>query len=137
MFVIESTNAKQWRWISAVVATRDQAQAQLQRIPEAVRAQHRIVEHGAAEFPVFMIEGSGFEFGDLAFIQDKLRGTRPAGDEDVVHFNVYAFEGPFIPQHPGRDEMGGLLHWHVDDAALVAPRRPVLEAALDAIANGR
>lgn len=135
MFVIESTNAKGWRWISAVVQTQDEAQAQLDAIPAGSRAHHRIVANPASGFPVFLIESRGFEWGDLDFIRARLARTQPCGDEDRVHFNIYAFEGPFVPGKPGRDDMGRLLHWHVCDSTLVAPRAGVLDTELEGIAK--
>lgn len=134
MFLIESTNAKGWRWISAAVLTMDEAQMQLLRIPDDVRGNHRITEHGGDAFPVFMVEDRGFELGDLAFVRSRLREQASCGDEDVVHFNVYAIKEAFIPESPGCDEMGGLLHWHVCDSTLRAPRAAVLDEELNDIA---
>ena len=135
MFFIDSTNARKWRWISAVVATIGEADAQIAAIPEPERAHHRIVEFDSPGFPVFMIEDQGFEFGDLTFVRCRLRQLAPSGDEDAIHFNVYAFDSPFIPERPGRDEMGRVLHWHVCDSTLSLPRSKVFDAELQAVAE--
>lgn len=136
MFVIESTNAKQWRWLSAVVRTYEEAHAQLQAIPESLRAFHRVVEHPGLDFPVFMVEAQGFELGSLDFIRARLRQLVPCGDDEHVHMNVYAIKDPFVPGRPGRDDMGRLLHWHITDLELGPPGSEVLDAEWAEIANG-
>jgi hypothetical protein len=135
MFAIESTNSKGWRWISGVVPTLTEAESLIAAISEALRQFHRIVEFESSVFPVFMIEGRGFQFGGLEFILERLASLEVAEDEDHIHFNVYAFTDAFVPEVPGRDEMGRILHWHVTDATLRSPRSEVFNAELASIAS--
>jgi len=135
MFAIESTNSKGWRWISGLVATRTEAELQVAAVPESKRQFHRIVEVPVGKFPVFMIETNGFEFGEIEFVRQRLRRLEPTGEEDAIHFNVYAFTSRFLPEVPGRDEMGGILHWHITDDSLKSPRSEVFDSELADIAN--
>ncbi len=135
MFAIESTNSKGWRWISGVVATRAEAELNVAAVPESRRHFHTIVEVPGNEFPIFMIETNGFEFGGIEFVRQRLRQIEPAGDEDSIHFNVYAFASRFLPEVPGRDEMGGILHWHITDYTLRSPRAEVFDSELAEIVN--
>ena len=135
MFAIESTNAKQWRWISGVVATRMEAEQLVSTIPGSERKFHRIIQIPIDQFPFFMVESRRFEFGGVEFVREMLHRLEKAGDEDQIHFNVYAFSAPFLPSVPGRDEMGGILHWHVTDATLRPPRAAAFDAELASIAG--
>jgi hypothetical protein len=82
-----------------------------------------------------MIETNEFEFGGVDLVRQRLRQIKPTGDEDAIHFNVYAFKCHFLPKVPGRDEMGGLLHWHITDDTLQSPRAEVFDSELAEIAN--
>lgn len=135
MFAIESTNSKGWRWISGLVATRAEAELNVSAVPESERHFHKIVDVPIRAFPVFLIETNGFEFGGIEFVRQRLRQIEPSDDEDTVHFNVYAFTSRFLPKVPGRDEMGGVLHWHVTNDTLTSPRAEVFESELADIAN--
>ncbi len=82
-----------------------------------------------------MIETNEFQFGGIEWVRQRLRQIKPTGDEDAIHFNVYAFKCHFLPEVPGRDEMGGVLHWHITDNSLQSPRAEVLDSELAEIAN--
>ena len=135
MYSIEATNAKNWRWISGLFEGRAAAEAFLQLVPAPSRSMQQIVEISAQTYPVFIIEDKGFEYGDLAFIQERLKTLRPRGDEDHIHMNVYAVLEDFAPKVPGRDNMGALMHWHITDWSLVPPRSEVLDEELRELAG--
>ena len=102
MFLIESTNAKNWRWISGLVATRAEAELQLAATSESQRHFHKIVEISLPRSPIFMIEAQGSSSAISNSFASVFAFVEPAGDEDVVHFNVYAFKSHFLPEVPGR-----------------------------------
>jgi hypothetical protein len=107
----------------------------LNLVPESVRALQRIVEIQITNYPIFIVEDEGFQYGDLAFIQSVLKGLTPIGDEDHIHVNVYAVREDFAPDIPGTDYMGMLLHWHITDDSLAPPRLKALNAELRKIVH--
>ncbi|MDR0672194.1 MAG: hypothetical protein LBF93_00735 [Zoogloeaceae bacterium] len=117
MFVIESAR-QDWRWISAVVPTLTEAESEIARIPDAQRQFHRLIEIPCTAFPVFIVEDRDFAFGDMALVRARISALLPSGDEDAILLNVYVLESAFIPEIPGRDEMGGIYHWHITDSDL-------------------
>lgn len=135
MYSIEATNAKSWKWISGIFQTFEEAEGFLNLVPEPARSLQRILEIQPAKYPVFIIENNGFQYGDLGFIQTRLKSLTPSGDEDHIHMNVYAVLEDFIPDVPGRDSMGSLLHWHITDEALVPPRSEVFDEELRELAR--
>jgi hypothetical protein len=137
MFAIEATNPKKWRWIAAIFHDRHRAEAFLQSVPETARPLQHIVEIPVENYPVFVVEDQGFEYGDLAFVRAKLKGLTQKGDEDFIHLNVYAVKEDFSPDVPGIDGMGSLLHWHVTDDTLQPPRSVVFDEELEEIASLR
>jgi|CXWL01.1.fsa_nt_gi transposase InsO family protein len=86
-------------------------------------------------YPVFIIEERGFEYGGINFVRAKLKSLVPHEDEDYVHMNVYAVCEDFAPAEPGIDYMGSLLHWHITDSTLLLPRSQVFDEMLVKIAN--
>jgi len=136
MFAIEATNTKGWRWIAGIFQERAAAEVFLLAVPDADRAMQHIVELPTNCYPVFVIEDRGFEYGDVNLVRARLRGLAPAGDEDHIHFNVYAIREDFAPTQPGADRMGGLLHWHVTDWTLKPPRSEVFEEELEEVVRG-
>jgi hypothetical protein len=135
MFVIESTNAKGWRWLSGVFERREAAEREVNGIAPEVRHFHRIIQTRTAAFPLFIIEDRGFEYVDIKRVLSALASTRPHGDDDHIHFNIYAVRQEFKPSVPGEDEMGVLLHWHVTDSTLRQPRARVFKQELAEIAG--
>jgi hypothetical protein len=61
---------------------------------------------------------------------DRLKALQPKGDEDFIHLNIYAILVEFKSSAAGVDDMGGLVHWHVTDNTLRAPRAEVFRAEL-------
>ena len=135
MFIIESTNAKGWRWLSGVFVSRVEAESELAAIADDVRHYHRIVETVSHSFPIFILESRGFEYVNHKQVLEALAATHPRGDDDYIHFNVYAVRQVFRPSTAGTDEMGGLLHWHVTDNTLRQPRARVFKAELAEVAG--
>ena len=135
MFAIEATNKKKRRWIAGIFLERQRAEAFLQSVPEEARELQSIVDVPVRNYPVFVIEDRGFEYGDLAFVRARLKSLMPNGDEDFIHLNVYAVKEDFAPDVPGVDAMGGLLHWHVTDDTLQSPRSVVFDEELGEIEN--
>ena len=133
MYSIEATNPKDWKWIAGIFQTLTDAEGFLNLIPEPARALQRIVEIHTTNYPVFIVENEGFQYGDLAFIQSVLKGLTPIGDEDHIHLNVYAVREDFAPDIPGSDYMGSLLHWHITDDSLAPQRSKALYAELKKI----
>lgn len=137
MYSIEAQNSKGWKWISGIFQSLAGAEGFLVLIPEAARALQRIVEIQPEKYPLFIIEDNGFQYGDLGFIQTRLKSLSPDGDEDHVHMNVYAVLEDFVPKVPGRDSMGSLLHWHITNESLVPPRSEVFDEELKELARNR
>jgi hypothetical protein len=118
VFVIEATNEKGWRWISAICRERAVAENFLASIPDRLRPIQRIVEITQSGYPLFIVEDQGFEYGDATFVRNRLAQLRPCGNEDNILLNVYIASRDFTPTHPGKDSMGILDHWHITDDAL-------------------
>jgi len=135
MFSIEATNPRKWRWIPGIFEHRVAAEALLLSVPEAARSMQHIVEFPVCRYPVFVMKNQGFEYGDINFVRAALRGLVPHGDEDYIHVNIYAVSEDFVPAKPGIDSMGSLLHWHITDSTLVAPRAQVFDQELAGIAS--
>ncbi|WP_128003646.1 hypothetical protein [Piscinibacter defluvii] len=135
MFVIESTNAKGWRWLSGVFEHQQAAERELNSIAPEVRHFHRIVQTPTATFPLFIIEDRGFAYVDINRVFCTLASTQPRGDDDHIHFNIYAVRREFKPSESGTDEMGLLLHWHITDTTLRQPRARVFRKELAEIAS--
>lgn len=135
MFAIEATNAKNWRWISGIFQHRSAAEAFLLSIPPEARTRQRIIALQVRHYPVFIIEDKGFEYGGIDMVKGRLRNLVLSGDEDHIHMNIYAVREDFIPEKPGSDVMGGLLHWHITDETLRAPRSTVFDRELSDIAG--
>jgi hypothetical protein len=105
------------------------------RIAPEIRHFHRVVVTPNASFPLFIIEDQGFEYVNIEVVRSALASTKPRGDEDYIHFNVYAVRDEFKPSEPGEDEMGLFLHWHITDATLRQPRARVFKKELAEIAS--
>ena len=41
-------------------------------------------------------------------------------DEEGVYCNLYRIDAEYLPKVHGRDEMGGLPHWHIGARELAA-----------------
>jgi hypothetical protein len=135
MYAIESENSNGRRWISGVFPYRESAQLELGRIASGPGASHILVQTSVDQFPLFIVEASGFSYVGLSELLRRLIATSPSNDEEYVHFNVYAVSAPYKPAVPGRDEMGGILHWHITDSALRGPRAGVLHAEFAELAS--
>jgi hypothetical protein len=122
MFAIEATNPKRWRWIVGIFEQRGSAEAFLNDIPDETSNEYKLVQLPHISYPFFIVEDDGFEYGGLGFIRARLSKLVPKQDEDFIHLNVYAVREDFVPEVPGVDSMGGLLHWHITDSALREPR---------------
>ena len=130
MFAIEATNEKGWRWISAICSDRGVAEDFLASVPEKVRPFQRLVELPIPKYPIFVLEDRSFEYGDAAFVRQRLAKLIPTGGEDDILLNVYIVEEDFIPEQAGEDSMGSLYHWHITDDSLKPPRSDVIESEL-------
>jgi len=130
MVAIEAQNDKGWRWISAICRDRQAAEAVLATVPAHLATMQRLVEIAHDRYPLFVIEDRGFEYGTADLVRKRLAELQPSGDEDAVLLNVYIVREDFVPEHPGEDSMGHLYHWHITDAALKPPRRPVIDEEL-------
>lgn len=122
MFVIEASNEKGARWISAICSERSPAEAFLTSVPDRVRATQKVVDVPHKAYPLFILEKGGFQYGDANFVRNSLATLTPSGSEDVVHMNIYVVREDFLPSNPGTDSMGNLFHWHVTDDDLASPR---------------
>ena len=122
MFVIEASNEKGSRWISAICSERSAAEAFLKSVPDRLRTAQKLVDVPHKAYPLFIIENGGFQYGDANFIRNRLASLVPSGDEDTVHMNVYLIKGDYMPAQPGTDAMGNLFHWHITDDDLASPR---------------
>ncbi len=137
MYAIEATNLKKWHWIAGIFEQHSAANAFLLSIPEEACSEQQIVELPLNNYPVFVVEGQRFEYGDVNSIRAKLKSLSPHGNEDYLHMNVYAVRENFVPAEPGIDNMGSLLHWHITDSILRLPRSQVFDELLVKIANDR
>jgi hypothetical protein len=135
MFLIRSVNSKGWRWVSGVFDNRTSAYSELTSISAGSSVSHEMVEVGPDQFPVFIIEDKGFTCVSLPELLQRLDALEPNGSTDFVHFNVYALREAFKPAVPGRDDMGRIMHWHVDDDALNEPRASVFRTELVELAS--
>lgn len=122
MFVIEASNSRGWRWISAICRDQQRAIEFLASIPPELQPAQRMIEVPACDYPLFIVEDDGFEYGSAELVRRRLSQLRPCGDEDAVLLNAYIVREDFLPDHPGRDCMGHLYHWHITDDALRPPR---------------
>jgi hypothetical protein len=135
MYAIESENSHGRRWISGVFPDRESAQLELGRLASEPGASHILVKTSADQFPLFIVEASGFSYVGLEELLHRLNATSPKNEEEYVHFNVYAVSAPYKPAVPGRNELGGILHWHITDSALREPRAGVLRAEFSELAS--
>ena len=135
MFIIEATNAKNWRWISGIFQHHADAQAYFDTIPEPARSLQRIVEAPVSAYPFFIIEKSGFVYGDIGFVRARLRELVPKGEEEYSHFTLYVVREDFAPVKPGTDYMGILWHWHINDEHLAPAGSARLDSELAEIAG--
>ena len=131
MIAIEAQNEKGWRWISAICRDRLTAATFLASVPSEFRKFQRLLEIPHRDYPLFVIEDEGFEYGDANFVRTRLAQLLPSGDEDVVLLNVYIVREDFVPQHPGEDSMGYIDHWHITDDSLKPPRSQVIAEELE------
>jgi hypothetical protein len=135
MYSIESVNTKGWKWISGVFLDPIAAEVEARRIPAVTHVSHEVIQTQIDRFPIFVIEDKGFSYVSLPELLTRLDTLVPKQEEDHVHFNVYALRSPFKPEMPGRDEMGGILHWHVTDWETREPRASVFRAELNEFAS--
>lgn len=131
MFAIEARNSRGWRWISAICRDQQRAIDFLASIPPELQPAQRMIEVPARDYPMFIVEDDGFEYGSAELVRRRLSLLRPCGDEDAVLLNVYIVREDFLPDHPGRDCMGRLYHWHITDDALRSPRIDRIHEELD------
>ncbi|MFO1225479.1 hypothetical protein [Roseateles sp.] len=107
MFLIESTNAKNWRWISGLVATRAEAELQLAATSESQRHFRQNRGDLRCRAPnLFMIEAQGFEFGDIEFIRQRLRLLSWLAMKTSFTSMSTRSNRTFFQRWPGRDEAG-------------------------------
>lgn len=114
MFVIENRRADR-HWIAGIFQARDDAEAFLASI---VGEHARLVEIASCRYPFFVLESDGFEYGDLFWVQARLRTMPPVADDDAILCKVYLITEDFRPKRPGSDYMGLLQHWHVESSQL-------------------
>ncbi|MCZ8322878.1 MAG: hypothetical protein O9296_15040 [Novosphingobium sp.] len=131
MVAIEAQNDKGWRWISAICRDRKVAEAFLGSVPPELRSMQLLVEIPHANYPLFVIEDRGFEYGNAQLVRKRLAELQPSGEEDRVLLNVYIVREDFLPEYPGQDSMGYLFHWHITDDALKPPRSRVIAEELE------
>lgn len=131
MFVIEASNSRGRRWVSAICRDRQRAEEFLASIPADRRSAQRMSEIPAGDYPLFIVEDDGFEYEGAARVRARLSQLRPCGDEEAVLLNVYLVREDFLPDPAGMDCMGRLVHWHITDDALRTPRIGGLLEALD------
>lgn len=106
MFVIEASNEKGLRWISAICRERSSAEAFITSVPDGVRAAQKIVDVPHKAYPLFIIENGGFQYGDENFVRNNLAALTPSGSEDVVHMNILCCPRGF-PTEQSRDRFNG------------------------------
>lgn len=131
MFVIEASNSRGRRWVSAICRDQQRAEAFLASIPADRRSAQRMSEIPTRDYPLFIVEDDGFEYGGPARVRARLSQLQPCGDEEAVLMNVYLVHEDFLPDPAGRDCMGRLEHWHITDDALRPPRIDGLLETLD------
>lgn len=112
MFVIENRRANR-HWIAGIFTAREDAEAFLGLI---VGEDARLVEIASCRYPFFVLESDGFEYGDLFWVQARLRTLPPAADDATILCNLYLVTEDFRPKRPGSDYMGLLQHWHVESS---------------------
>lgn len=137
MFVIEASNSRGWRWISAICRDQQRAVGFLASIPTELQPVQRLMQVPVRDYPLFIVEDDGFEYGGAELVRRRLSQLRPSGNEDAVLLNVYIVREDFLPDHPGRDCMGHLYHWHITDDALRPPRIDSILEELDSASRGR
>ena len=93
---------------------------------EAEKEQRRLISVGVSDlvvhssqlnFPVFFTQDErGFLIHDeqTAF-RDLQARSNPRKDDEWCYTNLYRLIEPFYPRQDGRDQMGLLEHWHIEN----------------------
>lgn len=104
-------------YVAGVFADETAAREFLGRIPSELRRQMDMTRHPELSVPVFITEddrGLRVTTPEGALIDLRAR-AKPRRDDDWVYTHLYRVDEPFIPTEPGRDEMGRLPHWHIEN----------------------
>lgn len=103
-------------YVAAILADADAAERFLEALPPAVRARSSLASRSDITLPCYLSEDSG-EFRPLTDgeARDYLAAlARREPDPEGVYSILYRVDAEFLPDVPGRDEMGQLPHIHLD-----------------------
>jgi len=112
-------------YLAGIVATLDEARLLQAAMPAQVAQLSRIAHRHDLDWPCFVVESShGFAFCTPGEVTALIAAQLRAGslDDEDQRVTVYHIVGPFLPDQPGRDEMGRLPHTHAgaSDTARIA-----------------
>ena len=121
MFIIESLRSDGRRWVSGAFLQQETANEAMGAISSQTATVHMLREVADLVFPLFIIERDGFEYQTPRETLSILRSVQPKGEADHVHLNLFFLPAEYMPEVPGRNEMGRLRHWHISDRELAEP----------------
>jgi hypothetical protein len=112
-------------YLAGAFATRAGAERHMASIPEPMRRSCSVGVREGLSFPCFVAEDhAGLRVLSEAEVLAELeRAAADRHDDDWCYVNLYRLSGEFLPGEPGRDDMGRLPHWHIDNADLDAIAR--------------
>ena len=114
-------------YLAAIVDSVEAAARVQSEMPPSIVAVSRVEARADLSRPCFLVEGDqGFAFCSNKEAQAAIVAYLEAGslDDEDRRVTLYHIVEPFIPERPGRDEMGRIPHSHpgATEAARIAER---------------
>lgn len=103
-------------YVAAVFRDREAAEHYLAELPVSVRERSSVAVRADLALPCYLAEDSAglrplSASEAAAYVAGLERGEQ---NVDGVYGNLYRLDGEFLPEVPGRDEMGRLPHIHLE-----------------------
>ena len=116
-------------YISAVFSSTSDAESYFELFPKEYRDKSHI-EQINHEYPVYLTEDiNGFNFHTQKEIEELLNNIQITKEsDDFCYTNLYRITRDFSSKYPGKDAMGFLQHWHINNNHLSLVKKSGIEA---------
>lgn len=103
-------------WIAGIFKNRETAKDYFEKISKASNEKKVLLAIPLSKYPFYVIEETNtFKYVEKKDLLSSIEKIVPGEDDDVLYFNFYIIDTDFTPEDPGKDFMGVLNHYHVDN----------------------
>lgn len=118
MEIIKTINKKQ-NYITGIFEDIDSSMNYYNLIPDDIRSSFEIINI-TLQFPFYIIEEKNqfYFIDDIKKVLIKFKNIIPKYEHHTVYFNIYKVYEELNPNEVGKDIMGLLEHYHIDNSFL-------------------